>query len=138
MVEVMKKPLYRAVFDRDEDNYWSVVVVIDKKRSAVSDGQTVPKARRRIREAVALLLDVSVNAFELEEEFLLPTPLQKNLKELRLTKEKLAELEKKYAEIRGKVVKGMTKQHISRRDAGDILGLTGARVDQILKTKSAS
>jgi len=75
MVGVMtKQKTYRARYEKDENNYWSVVVQVSPKRTAVSDGQTLPKARRRIRQAVALLLDVPEDPFDLVDEFALPPP----------------------------------------------------------------
>lgn len=49
-----KRKTYVARYERDEDDYWSVVVQVDAKRSAISDGQTLPKARRRIRQSLAV------------------------------------------------------------------------------------
>jgi predicted RNase H-like HicB family nuclease len=59
---------YVARYEKDENNYWSATVQVDPKQLAVSYGRTLPKARRRIRQAVALLLSVPEDSFELVEE----------------------------------------------------------------------
>jgi predicted RNase H-like HicB family nuclease len=81
MVEVMaKRKSYVARYEKDENNYWSVTVKIDPKQAAVSDGQTLPKARRRIRQAVALLLNVSEDSFDLVDDFAFPASIRRALR----------------------------------------------------------
>jgi predicted RNase H-like HicB family nuclease len=58
LVEVIKKLV--ANFEKDEDGYWTVVVQLGPKESVISNGQTLPKARKRVREALAVHFDIKV------------------------------------------------------------------------------
>jgi predicted RNase H-like HicB family nuclease len=67
LVEDVKTRTVKARFERDENGYWAVTARLGPNESAISDGQTLPKARRRIVEAVALHLDVPEESIEIEE-----------------------------------------------------------------------
>jgi predicted RNase H-like HicB family nuclease len=132
MVEVMARRSYVARYERDESGYWSVVVRVGRKRSAVSDGQTLPKARRRIRQAVSLLLDAPEDSFELVDDVVLPKGVRRALQTYEgvreATRAKVRELET----ARRRAAKALESHGLSRRDAGEILGITGQRVQQLL------
>lgn len=53
----MTRPAYRARFEQDETGYWSASVRIDAERTAVAEGRTLDEAHRRLRVALAQLLD---------------------------------------------------------------------------------
>jgi predicted RNase H-like HicB family nuclease len=74
---------YRVTYERDEDGYWTAVAKVTPLRSAISDGQTLPKARRRIRQSLALLLDVPEDSFEIVDHVKLPAPASRALKQYR-------------------------------------------------------
>jgi hypothetical protein len=127
-----KRKTYIARFDLDEDGYWAVVADIGPGKSAISDGQTLPKARRRIRQSIALLLDVDERSFDVREEINLPRRVMTTLRRYQVAQEKLRKDAAEAAEA-GRVAAGvLSKLGISRRDAGDLLGLSGARIQQVL------
>jgi predicted RNase H-like HicB family nuclease len=130
LVEVMA-PI-RAVFSRDEDGYWSVVAKVNPKTIAVSDGQTLPKARRRIREALALLLEVEEGSLDIVDEIDLPSA-KASLKALATAREAARKAEEKLAAAQRKAAQALTEAQLSRRDAGEVLGVTGMRVQQLLE-----
>ena len=130
LVEVMKR--YRATYERDEDGYWSVVVKVGLRQAAISDGQTLPKARRRIRQALALLLDVPEDSLEIVDDVKLPAPAMRALKRLQATQLRLERQARETDQARRKVAAELDRLGISRRDAGDLLGVSGARVQQLL------
>jgi predicted RNase H-like HicB family nuclease len=130
LVEEMKT--YRAIFEKDENGYWSVVAEVGKKQSAISDGQTLPKARKRIREALALLLDVPVTAFQIEEVIELPSKAKRSLASFVEAKKAAEESAEKLETARKQVASALVAAGLSRRDAGEILGVTGMRVQQML------
>jgi predicted RNase H-like HicB family nuclease len=123
---------YRATFEKDETGYWAVVVQVDKKTSAISDGQTLPKARKRVRDAVALLLDIKPDAFELDEVIELPGKAKKAIAGLADAKELARKADAQLASARLKAATELVAAGLSRRDAGDILGVSGMRVQQML------
>jgi predicted RNase H-like HicB family nuclease len=132
LVEVMAKRKYVARFERDENGYWSVTVDVGSKRTAVSDGQTLPKARRRIRQAVALLLEKGEDDFDLEEDVALPAKVRQALREYEAAKEAVIVKTEEAAEAGREAAAALEAHGLSRRDAGELLGLTGQRVQQLL------
>jgi predicted RNase H-like HicB family nuclease len=124
-----KRKTFAARFELDEDGYWAVVAELGANKSAISDGQTLPKARRRIRQAIALLLGTDESTFDVREEINLPHKAMAKLRRYQGAQEKLhadaAEAARSAAQV-------LAKLGISRRDTGDLLGLTGARIQQVL------
>jgi hypothetical protein len=51
------RPAYRARFEQNEAGHWSASVRIDAERTAVAEGRTLDEAHRRLRVALAQLLD---------------------------------------------------------------------------------
>jgi hypothetical protein len=51
------RPSYRARFEQDQAGLWSATVRVDAKRTAVAQGNTLDEAHRRLRVALAQLLD---------------------------------------------------------------------------------
>jgi predicted RNase H-like HicB family nuclease len=127
-----KRKTFAARFELDEDGYWAVVAELGPGKSAISDGQTLPKARRRIRQAIALLLDVDEKSFDLREEINLPRKAMATLQRHQGAQEKLQADAAEAAEAARSAAQALAKLGISRRDAGDLLGLSGARIQQVL------
>jgi predicted RNase H-like HicB family nuclease len=132
MVEVMARRSYMARYERDENNYWSVVVEVAPKRTAISDGQTLPKARKRIRQALTLLLDAPEDSFDIVDDVVLPATVRRAIRSYETSKEQ-AEAKAREVEVNQRAAaKALEQYGLSLRDAGEILGLTGARVQQVL------
>jgi predicted RNase H-like HicB family nuclease len=127
-----KRKSYTARFELDEDGYWSVVAEISANKVAISDGQTLPKARRRIRQSIALLLDADEQSFDIREEINLPRKAMATLQRFKGAQEKLRQDEVEAAAAARLAAQVLAKLGISRRDAGDLLGLSGARIQQVL------
>jgi predicted RNase H-like HicB family nuclease len=128
----MKRRSYVARYEQDENGYWSVIVKIGRKRSAVSDGQTLPKARRRIRQAVALLLDTPESSFDLVDDVVFPKDVRRALQTYEGIKEATQAKVRELETARRRAARALASHGLSRRDAGEILGLTGQRVQQLL------
>jgi predicted RNase H-like HicB family nuclease len=127
-----KRKVYTARFELDEDGYWSVLAEVAPRKSAISDGQTLPKARRRIRQAIALLLEVDEGSFDIQDEFVLPRQAMSSLQRHRGAQEQLRQDSEQAARAARVAAQVLSKLGISRRDAGDLLGLSGARIQQVL------
>lgn len=126
------KKTYTATFERDEDGYWAVVAQVAPRQSAISDGQTLAKARRRIRQAIAALLDAPEDSFDVEERLRLPAEARRCLQRYQRAQARLDQQERDAKEAQRAAAKALAKAGLSRRDAGDILGVSGARVQQVL------
>lgn len=131
----MKRKSYVARYEKDENNYWSVVVKVGPKQTAVSDGQTLPKARRRIRQAVSLLLDVDEDSFDLVDDFALPAPVKRALRSYDEAQEAARAKAERLESARRIAAETLVAHGISRRDAGEILGVSGQRIQQVLEAK---
>jgi len=127
-----RKRSFTARFELDGSGYWAVVAEIGSGKSAISDGQTLPKARRRIRQAIALLLDVGEETFEVGEEFNLPRKAMTSLERHLNAQEKLRQDTVEAAHAARAAAQVLSNLGLSRRDAGDLLGLSGARIQQVL------
>jgi predicted RNase H-like HicB family nuclease len=127
-----KQKTFVARFELDEDGYWAVVADLGGGKSAISDGQTLPKARRRIRQAIALALDVTEESFSLRDELALPRKAMTTLERYQEVKEQLRKDELEALKATKVAVQALSALGLSVRDAGDLLGLTGARVHQVL------
>lgn len=130
----MKK--LQAVFEKDETGYWTVVVRLGPRESVISDGQTMPKARRRLRQALAAHLDVDVTdvvrRFDIEEQVTLPAKADRAVAEYRKAAARAVEAAKALEESRRRAAYALVRLGVSRRDAGDLLGVSGQRVQQLV------
>jgi len=127
-----KRKTYTARFELDENGYWSVVTEVSPGKAAISDGQTLPKARRRIRQSIALLLDVDESSFDICEDVNLPRRAMTSLRRYQGAQQKLRQDTEEAAQAARAAAQVLAKLGISRRDAGDLLGLSGARIQQVL------
>lgn len=120
---------YKVTFERDEDGWW-VATAIDLL-GCHTQGRSIAQARERLREAMALC-DVPASAV-LHEEILLGGKLDDELQELRATREKADRLAQQSAERTRRVAARLAKAGLSRRDVGELLGLSFQRVQQLIK-----
>ena len=134
MVALMARS-FVARYERDENNYWSVVADLGGKRTAISDGQTLPKARRRIRQAIALLLDASEGSFEVVDDVFLPATVRRAMRSYEAAQEAAKVKARALDEARRKAAEALERHGLSRRDAGELLGLTGQRVQQLVAAR---
>lgn len=123
---------YRAIFERDATGVWTVEIA--NLRGVHTWGRTIEQARARLRDALALWLDDAraARSATLIEEFRLPRAVQSSVqsaRELRVSADRL--LEKSQSALRDAVKKLIDEQHLSIRDAAEILGLSFQRVHQI-------
>jgi len=120
----------RAVFDRDESGAW--IVSVPAIRGCHSYGRTLEQARARIREALRLF---DVQRVDLAEDIRLPAELLAGVRHARRARQRAeAQRSAAQAELRTTAAR-LARAGLSRRDAGDLLGLSRQRVQQ-LKTMS--
>lgn len=116
----------KVVFERDESGAW--VVEVPGVKGCHSHGRTLHQARARITEALRLF---DVRDAQLTEEVRLPGDLLGMVRQARRSRER-AEAQQKatQADLR-RVVSRLARAGLSRRDAGDLLGLSRQRVQQL-------
>lgn len=129
--------IYRAIYERDATGVWTVEVA--NLRGVHTWGRTIEQARSRLRDALALWLDDAraARSAEMSEEFRLPREIQSSVhsaRELRQSADRL--VEKSQAALREAVRKLIDEQHLSVRDAAEVLGLSFQRVHQIASSSA--
>ena len=120
---------YTAHYTR-EDGWW--IVRIQEARGVHSNGRTLEEARRRVREALSLAIGDTAFTVDMTDKITLPADARRELSRHRTAKRR-AESETQQAMKAAKgAARALAKAGLSVRDAGSLLGLTGARVSQIL------
>ena len=116
----------KAVFERDESGAW--IVSVPRVKGCHSYGRTLEQARRRIREALRLF---DVEDVRILEEVRLPSGLLDTVRSARRARDR-AEIQRKTAQAELRTAASrLTRAGLSRRDAGDLLGLSRQRVQQL-------
>lgn len=125
---------YRAVYEREPDGRWTVE--IPRVRGCHTYGRTIEQARERIREALDLFVR-DAGAVEIVDDVKLPADLKTEVKRARRLREKVSRDEQLMTAAQAKAVMAMRKMKLGHRDAGQLLGLSHQRVQQ-LETRQAS
>ncbi len=127
---MVRQKTYTAHYTR-EDGWW--IVRILEARGVHSNGRTLQEARRRVREALSLEIGETAFKVEFQEKIDLPADARRELSRHR-TARRRAEDQTQQAMVRAKeAARALAKAGLSVRDSGSLLGLTGARVSQILR-----
>jgi predicted RNase H-like HicB family nuclease len=127
----MKPKTYKATLERDEDGVWCGVVKLGPKNSAISDGPTIERARARLREAVALSLDCDESEVEIEIDPKLPEEAEEAVATAKAKGREAVEASLSAELASANAAAVLNRMGLSRRDTGDLLGLTRQRASQI-------
>src|SRR5262245_56725059 len=125
----MARKTYKVTFERDEDGWW-VATALDL-RGCHTQGRSIGQARERLREAMALC-DVPETA-RLDETIHVGKRLDAELESLRTKREEADRLAAESAEETRRIAARLAKAGLSRRDVGELLGLSFQRVQQLIK-----
>jgi predicted RNase H-like HicB family nuclease/predicted DNA-binding protein YlxM (UPF0122 family) len=130
-VAAMSKRGYVAVYELDDNGSWFVHV--PDLKGAHSHGRSLAQARKNIREAVALVLDMEPEEFFLFDRVQLAPDIERlvtSVKELRTEADEMQEFATWATED---VVKNLSfgEHPLSLRDIADVLGISFQRVHQI-------
>ena len=122
---------YRVVFSRDETRAW--IADVPEVPGCHTYGRTLEQARRRIREALALYVDDAAEV-ELDEEVSLPRAARDALRQSQAARA-AADRERARAQTSSRdAARLLVRQlHMGLRDAGELLGLSHQRVQQLLR-----
>jgi predicted RNase H-like HicB family nuclease len=125
---------YKAVFERDEGGAW--LARIPSIRGCHTYGRTLEQARARLREALGLWIAKPEQAV-LDEEIRLPADLRVAIRRSRRTRQR-AEREREHAQNETRAAaKALLGEGVSLRDAGELLGLSHQRVQQLVTGRSS-
>jgi predicted RNase H-like HicB family nuclease len=120
---------YTAHYTR-EDGWW--IVRIQEARGVHSNGRTLEEARRRVREALSLDIGDVAFSVELADKITLPANARRELSRHRTARRRAEDQSQQAMKAAKDAARALAKAGLSVRDAGSLLGLTGARVSQIL------
>ena len=129
----MAKKTYTVRYERDGDGWW--VATVPDVQGCHTQGKSIAQARKRIREALALSVDISgkaADALELIDNVQLPTKLAKAVEAHEAAVEAAENHAAELQDKRAKVAKALTAQGLSVRDVGEVLGISFQRVQQLV------
>ena len=117
---------YTVLFERDEAGWW--VASVKEVKGCHTQGKSIKQAEARIRDALGLFVKDADSA-TLERVFNLPGPARQEVAAVK----KLEELASRLPALTLAAVETLTRRyHLSRRDAGAVLGLSHQRVQQLV------
>lgn len=122
---------YRVVYERDESGAW--IASVPSVRGCHTHGRTIEQARRRIREALGLWVDGADTA-ELVDDVRLPRRAEAAVsRTLEVRKAADACRDEAQAATQRTARLLVEELQLGLRDAGELLGLTRQRVQQLVR-----
>jgi predicted RNase H-like HicB family nuclease len=129
----MKRSSYRVVVERDESGTW--IARVPRVPGCHTYGRTLEQARRRIREALELWVE-DASSVELVEDVRLPTAardaIRRSSRARKAAEEKRVDAQAATAQAAQALVEDL---QLSVRDAGELLGLSHQRVQQLVSSR---
>jgi predicted RNase H-like HicB family nuclease len=126
----MSAKIHTAVYERDkDDDAWNVHV--KGLRGCQTYGRSLRQAQIRIREALALWLDVEPGSLSVRDEF--PSAVAIVAKQVSRARRDAEAASAKAQQQTAAAVRQLTDLGLSRRDAAELLGLSHQRIQQLLK-----
>lgn len=126
-----RKRAYKVVYRRGSDGWWAASIDLGPGKGCNTQGKTIAQARTRIREALGLYIGDAAETAVLHDDVQLPTALAKALDRHHEARAKAEAAAQRAAESTRKAVQALADEGMSLRDAGELLGLSHARVKQI-------
>jgi predicted RNase H-like HicB family nuclease len=120
---------YTVVYDRDESGAWNAHV--PEVPGCHTYGRSLRQARKRIREALGLWVDDADQA-ELVPDVRLPRRAQTAVRRARSARARVVRDQREAAEAAERAVRCLASIGLSVRDAGEVLGISHQRAQQLL------
>ncbi len=125
---------YTVRYERDEQGWW--VTSVNGVAGCHTQGRTIAQARRRIREALGLFVEDADRA-NLVDEVKLGPLARRTMAKLRMAQRQAVARQVEAQRSAQEAARLLTKRlHLSVRDAGEILGLSHQRVQQLVHARS--
>jgi predicted RNase H-like HicB family nuclease len=130
MASMTSSKTYTAIYDYDaDDRAWNVR--IKGVAGCQTYGRSLRQAQSRIREALALWLDVAPGDLSIRDQF--PAPLASVADDVVRARTAAERAGVKAQQQTIEAVRALTDLGLSRRDAAELLGLSHQRVHQLLE-----
>jgi predicted RNase H-like HicB family nuclease len=123
---------YKAIFERDESGAW--LAHVPSVRGCHTYGRTLRQARSRLREALGLWIARPERA-TIMEDIRLPADLRAAVQRSRRTRERAERQRENAQEETRAAAEALVDEGISLRDAGELLGLSHQRVQQLVGSR---
>jgi len=130
----MKRKKYTVRCTRVGD--WWAITVPDVPRLH-TQARRLDQVEVMARDAIALLLNVPEDSFDLVLEPELPRPLQLEVKRVRRMREKAESMQRQATKVSAVAVSDLaSKANLTVRDIGRLLGISHQRADQLARSKA--
>jgi predicted RNase H-like HicB family nuclease len=120
---------YKVVYERDEGGSW--IAEVPSVPGCHSYGRTIEQARERVREALDLWVRDASSAY-LVDDVRLPSRLRASVKRAHVARKKAEQEQERAQRTAAQAATELTRDwHVSLRDAGEVLGLSRQRIQQL-------
>lgn len=127
-----KMKTYHVDYERDEAGWW-VATVRGNIAGVHTQGRTIEEARRRIREALSTAVDDADTA-ALADNVKLPKEIAREIRHAKSLRRDVEERTARAGVAARKAARALLKEMgLSVRDAGALLGISGQRVQQLVR-----
>ena len=121
---------YKVTYERDETGWW--VATVPAVPGCITQGKNLAQARRRIREALSLLIgDRGAGAAVLEDDVKLPGEVRRSLQRLQTARAKAEEAERRRQAVVQELARWLAED-FSYQDVGEFLNVSRQRVGQLV------
>jgi len=123
---------FTVVYERDETGWW--VAQVKEVPAAITQGRTLAESRRRIREALALVLgsDAAARQATLIDDIRLPVAARRALRAVATSRARLEQDRARVSDALDAATRQLLRKvKLSLRDTGELLGLSHQRVQQL-------
>ncbi len=127
----LSKGAYTAVYEQDHTGWWFVSV--PELPGCHTQGRTLARARERIREAIALWLDVDEAELQIADDVRLSEPARQATARARQARQHARQAQEAALATTREAVRVLVHDsRLSTRDAAELLGISHQRVAQLV------